>query len=234
MANSFVFGILAGLVPGGTIAICVVTGLLIVTAGVLLYLALRNKKGAQQPAPAAKSAPQPKPQPKPEPKPQPKPEPKPQPKPEPKPQPKPEPKPQPKPEPKPEPKPVVVPAPKPKPKKEDIHIETRQRVKAAEVDTILEDEIAATMVEESTRIADRTKTGIINVDILEQYFNDGETVTLDEIKKRIQGYKKVTYIKVLARGTLDKKLTVEADDYSIEAVKMILLTGGKVIRTRSK
>ncbi len=113
-------------------------------------------------------------------------------------------------------------------------IETRHSVKAAEVDTILADEVAAGMVEESGRFSDRTKTGIINIDTLEQYFEDGETVTLDEIKKRVSGYNKVTYIKVLARGTLDKKLTVEADDYSIEAVKMILLTGGKVLRTRAK
>lgn len=111
-------------------------------------------------------------------------------------------------------------------------IETRQSVKAAEVDAILADEIAADMVEEAERFSDRTKTGIINIDTLEEYFEDGETVTLDEIQKRVPGYRKVTYIKVLARGTLDKKLTVEADDYSIEAVKMILLTGGKVLRTR--
>ena len=207
MGKNLVLGLAAALVPSGTVAICVVIGILIVVVGVIIFLVCRKKKNAQ-----AVSAPQP------------------QPKPEPKPEPQPEPKPQPKPEPKPQPKPVVVPA--VKPKKEDIHIETRQSVKAAEVDKILEDEIAATMVEESVRYADRTKTGIINVDTLEEYFKDGETVNLEEIKKRIQGYKKVTYIKVLARGTLDKKLTVEADDYSIEAVKMILLTGGKVIRTR--
>ena len=33
-------------------------------------------------------------------------------------------------------------------------------------------------------------------------------------------------LKVLARGILTKPLTVEAEDFSIDAVKMILVTGG--------
>ena len=52
-------------------------------------------------------------------------------------------------------------------------------------------------------------------------------------KKRIPSTgKKVTYVKVLARGTLDKALIVEADDFSPAAIKMIVLTGGEVIRTK--
>ena len=42
--------------------------------------------------------------------------------------------------------------------------------------------------------------------------------------------KRVTYIKVLARGKLDKALTVEADDFSPQAVKMIVLTGGSAVK----
>ena len=57
----------------------------------------------------------------------------------------------------------------------------------------------------------------------------------EEIKKRIPNFdKKTTFYKVCARGTLDKKLTIDADDLSIEAKKMILLTGGKVIVSISK
>lgn len=104
-------------------------------------------------------------------------------------------------------------------------------VRVSEV-SVLRDEVAAAHVEYSGRYADKTKTGIINVDVISANFADGETVTLEEIKKRIGGYDKVTYIKVLARGSLDKALTVEADEFSIEAVKMILLTGGKVLRTK--
>lgn len=44
--------------------------------------------------------------------------------------------------------------------------------------------------------------------------------------------KKAASVKVLARGMLDKSLTVEAADFSLAAVKMIALTGGKVVKLR--
>lgn len=114
-------------------------------------------------------------------------------------------------------------------------VEVRHEVKATEVDEIISDAEAKALIVSSARYADKTKTGIINVDTISLYFQEGETVTLEEIKRRVPGFtKKITYIKVLARGTLDKSLTVEADDFSIEAVKMILLTGGKVVRTLTK
>ena len=60
-------------------------------------------------------------------------------------------------------------------------------------------------------------------------------VTLDEIKKRVKGFnKQTTYLKVLARGTLDKALTVEADGFSLQAVKMIVLMGGTAIKKSVK
>ena len=111
--------------------------------------------------------------------------------------------------------------------------DVRASVTAAEVDSIMQDEVAEVLIEKSEdeEVSDRTKVGIINIDMLSRTFADGETVTLEEIKKRVKGFdKKVTYIKVLARGVLDKKLTVKADAFSIQAVKMILLTGGKVIK----
>ncbi|MDE7373642.1 MAG: uL15 family ribosomal protein [Clostridia bacterium] len=108
----------------------------------------------------------------------------------------------------------------------------RKSVKAQDVDNILQDEIAVELIEKLDGVSDRTKSGIINIDTLSQNFKDGETVTIEEIRKRIKGYNKVTYIKVLARGTLDKRLTVEADDFSLQAVKMIVLIGGKVIKNK--
>ena len=106
----------------------------------------------------------------------------------------------------------------------------RKSVKAQDVDNILQDDIAVELIEKLDGVSDRTKSGIINIDTLSQNFKDGETVTIEEIRKRIKGYNKVTYIKVLARGTLDKRLTVEADDFSLQAVKMIALLGGRVVK----
>ena len=95
----------------------------------------------------------------------------------------------------------------------------------------MNDEVAEILIEKAEEVSDRAKVGIVNIDMLSRTFKDGETVTLEEIKKRVKGFdKKVTYLKVLARGVLDKKLTVKADAFSLQAAKMILLTGGKVIR----
>lgn len=106
----------------------------------------------------------------------------------------------------------------------------RKSVTVQEADSLIKDEVAKLLVEKKGGVSDRTRTGIINIDTLSKSFEDGETVTLAEIKKRVSGFGKVTYLKVLARGTLDKKLTVEADSFSLQAVKMIVLTGGKAVK----
>ncbi len=115
---------------------------------------------------------------------------------------------------------------------------TRKSVTVAEADTLIGDDVAQTLVQRAESVdgggrkPDRTKVDIINIDTLSQYFADGEVVTLEEIKKRVKEVnRRTTYIKVLARGTLDKSLTVYADSFSLQAVKMIVLTGGKAIRT---
>ena len=107
----------------------------------------------------------------------------------------------------------------------------RRSVTAEEADSLMQDEVAASLIEDSDGTSDKTKTGIVNIDSLSQYFESGETVTLDEIKKRVKGFNKnTTYLKVLARGTLDKNLIVEADSFSLQAVKMIVLTGGTAVK----
>ncbi len=110
----------------------------------------------------------------------------------------------------------------------------RDVVTVAEVDELMQDDIAVALIEETDEISDRTKTDIVNIDTLSKNFADGETVTLEEIKKRIPAVsKRATFIKVLARGSLDKKLVVIADSFSIEAAKMILLTGGNAIKKKN-
>lgn len=111
--------------------------------------------------------------------------------------------------------------------------EVKEKVTASEVDALMQDEVAASFIVQSEKVADKTKQGIINIDTLSQCFEKGETVTLEEIKKRVARFnKQTTYLKVLARGTLDKALTVEADSFSLQAVKMIVLTGGKAVKKK--
>lgn len=108
-------------------------------------------------------------------------------------------------------------------------------ISASDVGSYMADDRAKLRVQEGNEVSDRTRSGIVNVDTLGKFFNEGEKVTVAEIKRRVSYFpKNVTYIKVLARGKLDKPLIVVADDFSLEAVKMIVLTGGRAIRTKRK
>lgn len=108
-----------------------------------------------------------------------------------------------------------------------------ESITVAEAETKIADEVAETFIMESGRVSDRSKRDIVNIDVLGKYFDAGESVTVEEIKKRVPSVnRKATCIKVLARGTLDKALNVEADDFSPAAVKMIVLTGGTVTRMK--
>ena len=91
---------------------------------------------------------------------------------------------------------------------------------------------AAPVVKAGERHMDKTKMGIINVDTLSRHFEAGETVTLDEIKNRVPCFdQKITYVKVLARGVIDKALTVEADAFSQDALEKINEAGGTILLT---
>lgn len=109
-----------------------------------------------------------------------------------------------------------------------------ESVTVAEAEEKIADEEVEAFVQVSERRADKTKKDIVNIDALGRYFKAGETVTVEEIAKRVPSVNnKATYIKVLARGSLNKPLNIEADDFSPAAIKMIVLTGGTVSRTKS-
>ncbi len=111
----------------------------------------------------------------------------------------------------------------------------RGSVNASEAKTLIDDVTAKKLV-----TAERDETSgfdgnkgkahyAINIDTLSDNFSDGETVTLTALKEKGLVPKKENAIKILARGTIDKPLTVIADNYSADAIKMIVLTGGKAI-----
>ena len=83
-------------------------------------------------------------------------------------------------------------------------------------------------VEEGTTKTTYKKKDIINIDTLSKEFSEDELVNLETLKEKKLISAKVDYIKVLARGVLDKPLIVEAQDFSIDAIKMIVVTGGEV------
>ena len=130
-------------------------------------------------------------------------------------------------EPEAEPEPEAVEEPEPLP---DPAVEHRVSVAVAE--QLMTDEEALVLAAEAG--SDRQRQTIVNIDTLGEYFADGERVTIDEMRERIPFFdQKATSVKVLARGVLNKTLEVEADDFSLAAVKMILLLGGKAYVRKS-
>ena len=72
----------------------------------------------------------------------------------------------------------------------------------------------------------------INLDTLCENFENGETVTLEELKAKRLVSNKYGRVKILARGVMTKSLTIYADKFSIQAVKMITLAGGQAEQYR--
>ena len=113
----------------------------------------------------------------------------------------------------------------------------RKFVSAAVAHESLSDETAILLYENDSKTPDseinglkRSKRAEVNVDTLSAKFAAHETVTLQKMKERGIVPAGTQAVKILARGILGKPLYVEAQDFSVDAVKMILLTGGKATR----
>ena len=72
------------------------------------------------------------------------------------------------------------------------------------------------------------KVSIVNVEKLDR-FKEGDEVTLEKIRKAGLAGKK-DKVKILGRGTIDKKLSVHADEFSKSAKEKIEKAGGKIIK----
>ncbi len=96
------------------------------------------------------------------------------------------------------------------------------------------DEKAQSLIETVSKIQSKLPKGdkkaIVNIDTLSKCFNENDTVDLNSLISKNLVSKKTGYVKVLGRGVLDKPLIVEANDFTVNAVKMILLTGGRVVQ----
>lgn len=118
-------------------------------------------------------------------------------------------------------------------------VEATLSVDRVRADRLITDSLAKDLVrKEDVRIyTDGKKKRIINVDTLSENFVSGECVDVNKLKEMSLIPYDTAYIKVLARGMIDKPLKVYANDFSLSAVKMIALTGGeavKVVTVRKK
>lgn len=73
----------------------------------------------------------------------------------------------------------------------------------------------------------RTEFATINLSDLNKFFKNGDVVTPEILKERGIIKKELAGIKVLANGTLEKKLTIKAQRFSSKSVTKIEEAGGK-------
>ncbi len=125
--------------------------------------------------------------------------------------------------------PLFVPFGEEEPEEEPEEFEIVASVSADNVDDMMTDTVAQHLIETAVG-AGEGKMGIINVGQLSEAFAPGETVSLAALKAKGMVDENVGRLKILASGVLDRPLVVKADAFSVQAIKMITLTGGHVVK----
>ena len=103
---------------------------------------------------------------------------------------------------------------------------------ADRADSLISNSLARDLVDEG---AERIYTvgwrkSVINIDTLNESFEPGARVDVNVLKEMSLVPYDTAYLKVLARGMLDKPLFVYANDFSSTAIKMLALKGGRAVR----
>ncbi len=132
-----------------------------------------------------------------------------------------------------EPDAAPVPEPEPEAPVEEAEPIVVDKVGADEADSLMTDATAAALVGKSDKV-ERGKRAIVNISAINAAFEDGDTVDLAALKQKKLVPANAGRVKILADGTLDKALHIEASAFSVQAIKMITLTGGTVTQTASE
>ena len=110
----------------------------------------------------------------------------------------------------------------------EVEPEIVEHIDAQEADSMLSDK-AAMLKANYEKGAGHGKQGIINIGVIDANFDADDVITLASLKQKGLVPKSIGRIKILADGILNKPLTIKAESYSVQAIKMIELTGGTVI-----
>lgn len=110
----------------------------------------------------------------------------------------------------------------------EVFPELVEHIDAAQADELLSNSLAMNRVERETG-AGRGKQEVVNIGDIDRAFEAGDVVSLDLLKEKGLVSKGAGRVKILAGGVLNKPLTVKAESFSIQAIKMIELTGGTVV-----
>ena len=114
--------------------------------------------------------------------------------------------------------------------------EPRVEIKMEYANSLITDVMARNLIKDEREVVytNGNAKSIINVDTLSRNFFDDDRIDVNILKKKSLIPYDTGYIKVLARGAIDKPLKVHANEFSLSAVKMILLSGGEAIRVISE
>ena len=113
--------------------------------------------------------------------------------------------------------------------------EPKISIKLEYADSMITDAMARQMVKNEREViyTDGGSKSIVNVDTLSRNFIAEDRVDVNILKDRSLVPCDTNYVKVLARGAIDKPLHIYANEFSLAAVKMILLSGGEARRVTS-
>ena len=96
---------------------------------------------------------------------------------------------------------------------------------------VLDNETAEKCIEtKNVEHIDDSVIETVKLDDIDANFQDGNRVTLEKLRKAGLVSAECTGYTVVAGQRLTKPLIIVANDFTMEAVKMIVLTGGRVIR----
>ncbi len=126
---------------------------------------------------------------------------------------------------------IVVPVSEPEPEPETV-VEVVDTVDVDTADAMMEDTTAMAVLETVDGGSAVGLKSIVNISQINEAFDADETVDMAALKAKKLIPAKTQRVKVLADGHLDKPLTVIADSFSVQAIKMITLTGGKAIQRK--
>ncbi len=93
---------------------------------------------------------------------------------------------------------------------------------------VIDDEIMEMVTEIISTHKRVGKKGIINLDDIDRNFEENELVSVKSLKEKKLISSNIGQVKCLSRGKLTKPLIFELDDYSLPAIKTILVTGGEI------
>lgn len=105
-------------------------------------------------------------------------------------------------------------------------------VDAERADMLITDSLAKSLIKREGDII-YTSGGArntVNIDVISDNFRHGDRVDVNILKRMKLIPEDTAYLKVLAAGTIDKPLTVYANEFSLSAVKMIALAGGQAVK----